>query len=75
MFESRYFYFRLYTYNLYTNLHCISRQLPFNVMVYPLYGIKQMKNGKKKKEGKELVAVEKTTGKKSGFYLFEIVLI
>lgn len=29
----------------------------------------------KKKEGKELVAVEKTTGKKSGFYLFEIVLI
>lgn len=74
MFGSRYFYFRLYTYNLYTNLHCISRQLPFNVMLYPLYGIKQMKYVKKK-EGKELVAVEKTTGKKSGFYLFEIVLI
>lgn len=74
MFGSRYFYFRLYTYNLYTNLHCISRQLPFNVMVYPLYGIKQMKYVKKKKV-KSWWQWKKPLEKKSGFYLFEIVLI
>lgn len=43
-------------------------------MVYPLYGIKQIKYVYKK-EGKELVAVEKTLQMSSGFYLFEIVLI